>query len=104
MINSRKWKKASFMIVLFLFVLAVTACSGIQKESPSVKIERNQAPSAVSFQLEGVGNRTLDSSKVNKPMVLSFWATWCSYCREEMPIIDSLYREYEGKSNLPPSI
>ncbi len=30
-------------------------------------------------------------------MVLSFWATWCSYCREEMPVIELLYREYEGK-------
>ncbi len=29
--------------------------------------------------------------------MLSFWATWCSYCREEMPVLESLYREYEGK-------
>jgi thiol-disulfide isomerase/thioredoxin len=28
---------------------------------------------------------------------LNFWATWCESCREEMPSMDRLYREFKGK-------
>ena len=32
-----------------------------------------------------------------KVLVLNFWATWCSPCREEMPEFDALQRELEDK-------
>ncbi len=28
-----------------------------------------------------------------KPTVLNFWATWCAPCVEEMPMLDTFYRE-----------
>ena len=31
-----------------------------------------------------------DTLKANKPIVLSFFATWCIPCREEIPVIDSV--------------
>lgn len=32
-----------------------------------------------------------------KVVFLNFWATWCESCREEMPAMDKLYREFKGK-------
>jgi DsbE subfamily thiol:disulfide oxidoreductase len=32
-----------------------------------------------------------------KVVFLNFWATWCESCREEMPSMERLYREYKGK-------
>lgn len=31
-------------------------------------------------------------------VVLHFWATWCSACRSEMPILDRFYRDYHEKN------
>lgn len=33
-----------------------------------------------------------------KPLLLNFWATWCPPCVEEMPLLDSFYRENKSKS------
>lgn len=33
----------------------------------------------------------------NVPLVVNFWATWCPPCVEEMPLLDSFYRENKAK-------
>lgn len=33
-----------------------------------------------------------------KIIVLNFWATWCSPCREEMPELSQLHQEYQNKN------
>jgi thiol-disulfide isomerase/thioredoxin len=35
-----------------------------------------------------------------RPVVLSFFTTWCPYCAEELPILEKLYREYQDKASL----
>jgi peroxiredoxin len=29
-----------------------------------------------------------------KPVVMIFWASWCPYCRKEMPLLENLYQEH----------
>ena len=35
-----------------------------------------------------------DTLKHDKPIILSFFATWCVPCREEIPVLDSVRQEF----------
>ena len=32
-----------------------------------------------------------------KPLLVNFWATWCPPCVEELPLLDSFYRDQQAK-------
>lgn len=40
------------------------------------------------------GNEVKLSDFKGKPVVLNFWATWCYYCKEEMPDFNKAYKNY----------
>jgi len=70
---------------------------------PPDKIEhrREQPPSldgqpAPAFTLPAVkgGKVSLADFKDQKPVLLVFWATWCRPCRQEMPMLIKLHREF----------
>lgn len=84
--------------------------SKIQNEN---KIENNQSISdsegkeeakeekikALDFNLyDQYGKEHKLSDYKGKTIFLNFWATWCPPCREEMPYIEDLYKEY-NKNN-----
>ncbi|UFU01140.1 redoxin domain-containing protein [Radiobacillus kanasensis] len=52
---------------------------------------------APDFTLENLqGELTSLSMYEGKIVFLNFWATWCDYCKEEMPIMESIQSEYKG--------
>ncbi|WP_337868447.1 TlpA disulfide reductase family protein [Meiothermus sp.] len=52
--------------------------------------------SAPDFRLRDMAGKvyTLDSFK-GKPMVITFWASWCPICRAEFPKLHQLAQEYQ---------
>lgn len=32
-----------------------------------------------------------------RPVVVNFWATWCPPCREEAPVFERVWRDYQGR-------
>jgi peroxiredoxin len=56
------------------------------------------AEAASDFTLRDInGQETTLSSLKGKVVVLSFWATWCGPCKEEMPHLQQMYTEMKDK-------
>lgn len=44
--------------------------------------------------LDYKGNQVKLSDFKGKPVVINFWATWCFYCKEEMPDFNEAFKKY----------
>lgn len=100
-------KKISGIIIIMAgLLMVVNGAININKEL-SVKNETKtesttKANLAKDFTLyDQNGNKHTLSDYKGKTVFLNFWATWCPPCREEMPYIDELYKEYgENKEDV----
>ncbi|MBQ2911713.1 MAG: TlpA family protein disulfide reductase [Clostridia bacterium] len=50
------------------------------------------APDFAVYDMDG-NSVLLSEIGKGKKVVLNFWATWCKYCKEEMPDFDEVYKE-----------
>jgi thiol-disulfide isomerase/thioredoxin len=57
--------------------------------------QAKRAPNLALKDLKGK-SRTLSELR-GSIVVLNFWATWCGPCREELPMLSRVSREYAGK-------
>ena len=53
---------------------------------------------APEFILDGLSGRKAELKNFKgKVIFLSFWATWCGPCKEELPSIEALHQYFKGK-------
>jgi thiol-disulfide isomerase/thioredoxin len=65
----------------------------------SLALERpSQALTAPDFTLESPSGKRMSLKDYRgKVVFLNFWATWCVPCRDEMPLMAALDREFKGQ-------
>ncbi len=73
------------------WVLALTLSSGVAVAAPQVG---DAAPEFTATTIDGEVF-DLEDYRGDKPIYLKFWATWCSYCKAEMPHLKELREQYD---------
>jgi peroxiredoxin len=55
------------------------------------------APAAApAFTLQSTSGQQVSLAQFKGDVVMiNFWASWCGPCRQEMPLLDSIYRKYK---------
>ena len=93
---------------MFLLAALVSCCGAINAHAagrPAVDFgavpklqEQKDRPAAPDFTLINPdGKKVALKDFRGKVVFLNFWATWCESCRDEMPAMERLYREFKGK-------
>lgn len=91
--------RRSFLVVLILLSLIITFtdCVSPDRENRTYQHTLVEKP-APDFTLRDLrGNQVSLSDFRGQPIVLNFWATWCSPCRVEIPHLEALYTKYKDR-------
>ena len=82
----RKVVKIAVLVgVTLSLLLSSVGCGGAVAQRPEYS-----APNFSVYDAD-MNERTLEEF-IGKPIVLNFWATWCGYCKIEMPDFDEAYK------------
>ena len=82
-----KTVKTILSVLLFTASLAV---SGQNKHVPAVDVQ----------SLDGSTFNTGDIKNDGKPIIINFWATWCSPCKRELNNIAELYEDWQDETGV----
>ena len=85
-------------IIISLVLLSLTALS-LYAQEPETREYTHVGKKMPVFKVRDVSGVEFDvEAKKGKVVVVYFWATWCPYCREEMPYLESeLWEKYKSK-------
>jgi len=91
----RPWLIASGLSIMMLLTLHPVWAQHVHPTPP--KTSPMIGAAAVPFDLKTLeGNSAALESFQGKPLVISFFASWCDPCREEMPLINELAAKARG--------
>ncbi|SFJ71310.1 TlpA family protein disulfide reductase [Myroides guanonis] len=77
--------------LLTLFVLLIVSVGMAQKKDlPSVQLK----------DLDGKIVNIADYNKSDKPIIISFWATWCGPCLKELNAIKEVYSDWQEETGV----
>lgn len=88
-------KKYTILAALAYFLMFLTACAaGVDTEPPST----NTPKPPLDLTLEDLNGHSVRLSDLRGEVVLvNYWASWCSPCRDEMPVLDAFYKAHQSK-------
>jgi len=97
-IKKIEYKFLYVYILFFILFISLFSILFIYQNTKNENIElsiidgkNSIAPGFMSTTLTG-NKYTLDFNNQN-PTIITFWASWCPPCREELPILDKIHKE-----------
>lgn len=89
--TKKKWTQIVFIVIGMLGVIIVIVNSITTKEETESKGLINQP--APLFTLQDNSERYINLTDYNdKGLILNFWASWCTPCVNELPLLNEAYK------------
>ena len=84
----KKMKKTFYLLFSLFFLASQTIAQ--EKSLPNVEVKTLQGK---TFNIQNLDND-------GKPMVISFWATWCKPCKKELNAIAEVYDDWQDETGV----
>lgn len=91
--RSQLWLRTFFFSTLMKNIFAILIIC-LLSISSSAQNNEKQIPSSTIKSLDGRSFDTTNLSNDGKPMIINFWATWCSPCKKELNNIAEVYDDW----------
>lgn len=73
-------------LIAFLLMVAAPSATALQEGKPGPE-----------FEIATLDGKVFKSSEARGDViVVNLWATWCTYCREEMPALETYYQRHKA--------
>ncbi|MFN4235241.1 MAG: TlpA family protein disulfide reductase [Bacteroidia bacterium] len=83
-------KKLLTATLLLFIAITTQAQSENGRKIPAVEVKK----------LDGTNFNTKEISNNGKPIIISFWATWCTPCKKELNTIHDLYDDWRAETGV----
>ncbi len=97
--------KTLWKVIIVIVVLALLIIGGktlypylqgsedtLPQDMPQPQTHRTAATDFTVYDAEA--NAVMLSENKGKPVVVNFWASWCTPCKQEMPDFEEMYKKY----------
>ena len=96
-----RWVALSMVLIAGFALIACSssadAVSNRERREVSKPVGPRVGYHAPDFSLSNLqGQQVRFADLRGKPVLLNFWATWCPSCRDELPAVEAIAREYGG--------
>jgi cytochrome c biogenesis protein CcmG/thiol:disulfide interchange protein DsbE len=78
------------LIILFTILVSYEISFSQERSLPNIEVKTLEGS---SFNIQEIENK-------GKPMVISFWATWCKPCKKELNAIAEVYEDWQEETGV----
>ncbi len=93
------------ILAMTAFILATIATLAISlRQNPNQSEDALAGKNALDFQVEHISGQAPQGKSVfgmqdfiGKPLILNFWASWCTSCRHEAKELEAFWQKYQDQ-------